>query len=227
MIYSISDLHLDHTDEKPMSVFGEKWDDHDKVIKENWMNMIKEDDLVLIAGDISWALKPEESYEDLKWIDGLAGTKVLSKGNHDYWWASLKKINDFGLKSLNFIQNNSFVFNDIGIAGTRGWSSIFGGEDIENDKKIFDRELHRLKLSLESLPKGLKKIIVMLHYPPFDIKLEPNEFVDIMLEYKVDICIYGHLHGDGHKYVVEGNIKGIEFHCTACDFIDFIPKKIM
>lgn len=227
MIYSISDLHFDYSKEKPMGIFGDNWKNHEEIIMENWKEKIGDDDLVLIAGDISWALKAEDAFYDLERIDKLPGKKILSKGNHDYWWSSLKKINDFNFETIDYIQNNSFVFENVGIAGTRGWSSIYSGEDKEKDDKIFTRELNRLRLSLESLPKGLDKIIVMLHYPPFDIGLKPNEFVDIMNEFEVDICIYGHLHGDGHKYAIEGNIQGVEFHCTASDFINFIPKKIL
>ncbi len=225
MIFAIGDLHFDSTGKKPMDIFGDNWINHEEEIMDNWRNLVGENDLVLLPGDISWALKIEEAYDDLVRIDALPGRKIMIKGNHDYWWDSLKKINDLDLKTIDFIQNNSFIYEDVGIAGTRGWSPI----DIYNDKrniKIYNRELNRLRLSLESMEDNVAKKIVIIHYPPFDGSLKPNDFVDIMKEYNVDICLYGHLHAEGHKYAVEGIIDGIEFHCISSDFIDFIPKKI-
>lgn len=227
MIYGIGDLHLDSSKNKPMDIFGYKWIDHDKKIVENWSNIIKDEDLVLIPGDVSWALKIEESVDDLKMIDELPGRKIISKGNHDYWWESLSKLNKMELKSIQFLQNNSFIFRDTLIAGTRGWMSRDAEGFNDNDEKIFKRELNRLILSLSSSTAEVSKKIVMVHYPPFNTDLTPNEFVHIMKDFNVDICIYGHLHGEGHKYAVEGVINGIEFHCVSSDYIDFIPKKIL
>ena len=207
-----------------MDVFGDIWLNHQEKIIKNWYSIIGKDDLVLLVGDISWALKLEEAYEDLLKIDELPGRKLIIKGNHDYWWNSLKKLNSLGLKTIDFIQNNSFVYQNIGIAGTRGWSSI----DVEiidpHDEKIFNRELNRLRMSLDSLDKDLEKKIVMLHYPPFNMDSSPNEFIEVMKEYNIDKCIYGHLHAEGHKYVVEGVIEGIDFHCVSSDYIKFLQK---
>ncbi len=227
MIYSIADLHFDDTGEKSMDIFGENWQKHEQKIIDNWQNTIKDNDLVLIPGDISWALKCEEAYEDLKKIDELPGKKVISKGNHDYWWQSLNKINQFKFNTINFLQNNSFIYNDVGIVGTRGWSAIDRALEDSHDKKIYLRELNRLKLSIESLEYKPKKLITVIHYPPFNSDLSPNEFVDIMKEYGVDICLYGHLHSEGHRYAVEGIVEGIEFHLVASDYINFQPKKIL
>lgn len=227
MIYSIGDLHFDHTKNKPMDIFGEKWINHDEKIIEYWNNIIKEDDLVLLPGDISWALKLDEAFGDLEIINELPGKKLMIKGNHDYWWESLSKLNNLNLSSISFIQNNSFIFKDIGIAGTRGWLSRDNEEFTKEDEKVFLRELNRLILSLESIKESVNKKIVMIHYPPFNMDLSPNEFVQIMKEYNVNICVYGHLHAEGHKYAVEGDIQGIEFHCVSCDYIDFKPKKII
>jgi len=227
LIFAIGDLHFDSSGEKPMDVFGDIWLNHQEKIIKNWYSIIGKDDLVLLVGDISWALKLEEAYEDLLKIDELPGRKLIIKGNHDYWWNSLKKLNSLGLKTIDFIQNNSFVYQNIGIAGTRGWSSI----DVEiidpHDEKIFNRELNRLRMSLDSLDKDLEKKIVMLHYPPFNMDSSPNEFIEVMKEYNIDKCIYGHLHAEGHKYVVEGVIEGIDFHCVSSDYIKFVPKKIL
>lgn len=226
LIFAIGDLHFDSTGKKPMDIFGDNWLNHEDEIMNNWRKVVGEDDLVLLAGDISWALKLHEAYDDLLKIDQLPGRKIVVKGNHDYWWDSLKKINDLELRTIDFIQNNSFIYNEIGIAGTRGWSSIDANRD-ERNQKIFTREVNRLRLSLESIKREVDKKIVMIHYPPFNGDLNPNEFTDIMKEFNVDICLYGHLHAEGHKYAVEGVVEGIEFHCISSDFINFIPKKIL
>lgn len=225
MIYAIGDLHFDSSKEKPMDIFGENWMDHEEKIIDNWVDLVQDEDIVLLPGDISWALKLDEAIEDLSRIDALPGKKVITKGNHDYWWSSLTKLNELKLKSIFFLQNNSYSYNGFGIVGTRGWISKTSEGFTANDEKIFNRELHRLKLSLESL-KAVERKIAMIHYPPFNGDLSPNEFVDIMKEYKVETCIYGHLHSEGHKYAIEGNIEGINIHCVSSDYIDFLPKKI-
>ncbi len=227
LIFAIGDLHFDNTGEKPMDVFGENWLNHEEKIIDNWKSIVKDDDLTLLAGDTSWALKLEEAYEDLLKIDELPGTKIIIKGNHDYWWNSLKKLNNLGLKTISFLQNNSFIYNGVGIVGTRGWSSIDEDDFDTQDHKVFNRELNRLKLSLDSIKDNVEKIIVVLHYPPFNADSSPNEFINIMKEYNVDICIYGHLHSEGHKYAIEGIVEGIEVHCISSDYIDFVPKKIL
>lgn len=233
MIYAIGDLHFDNTGEKPMGIFGDNWIDHEEQIIKNWNEIIGEEDLVLIPGDISWALKEEDACKDLKKIDKLPGKKILSKGNHDYWWTSLKKMNNFGFASIRYLQNNNFVFNNIRIIGSRGWidntvAKETGEEDLEHSEKIFKREIHRLKLSLESqVSEDYKKTIAMLHYPPFDTDMKPNELGKVLEEYEVDYCIYGHLHGEGHKFVKEGNINGVEYICVSSDYIDFKPIKVV
>lgn len=224
MIYGIGDLHLDYSQSKPMDIFGDNWIEHEKKIISNWEKLVRDDDLVLIPGDISWALKLNEAYDDLKRIDQLPGKKVLTKGNHDYWWQSLKKMNELGLESIYFLQNTSYVYNNISISGTRGWTSRISNE---SDEKIFRRELLRLEMSLNNIKEEIRTKIVMLHYPPFNGDSKPNEFVDLMKEHKVDICVYGHLHAEGHKDIVEGNICGIDFHCISSDYIDFMPKLII
>lgn len=226
MIYGIGDLHFDHSKQKPMDIFGDNWINHDQNIIENWINTVTEEDLVLIPGDISWALRLEDAKEDLEIIHRLPGRKIMIKGNHDYWWNSLSKLNNLGLDSIFFIQNNSFIYNDIGIIGTRGWLPRDSESFTKDDERIFNRELNRLRFSLESLDNTVVKKIAMFHYPPFNIDFSTNEFVEILKEYNVDMCIYGHLHAEGHKYIIEGLIEGVDFHCVSSDFIDFNLKKI-
>ena len=227
MIYGIGDLHLDYSKEKPMDIFGSKWEGHEAKIFDNWINIVKDDDLVLIPGDVSWGLKIHEAYNDLKRVDQLPGIKVMTKGNHDYWWESKKKLKELNLNSITFLQNDSYTYGNIHIAGCRGWISKDYENFTKHDEKVYNRELHRLELSLNTINKSEGTIITMIHYPPFNLNSEPNDFVSLMKEYDVDICIYGHLHSEGHKYVLEGNIEGIKFYCVSSDYIDFTPKKIL
>lgn len=227
LIYGIGDLHLDYSKEKPMDIFGANWIDHEEQIFKNWEEVVGDKDLVLLPGDISWALKINEAYNDLKRIDKLPGKKIITKGNHDYWWTGPKKLRELELDSILFIQNNHYIYENVGVAGTRGWIARDSEDFTSQDEKIFKRELHRLELSLLSLNTQVDKKIVMIHYPPFNMNTSPNEFVDIMVKHKVNFCIYGHLHGDGHRFIQEGNICGIQFHCVASDYIKFKPKKIL
>lgn len=226
-IYGIADLHLDFTKQKPMDIFGRNWADHEEKIFKNWRNNVNENDLVLIPGDISWALKIDEAYSDLKRIDELPGKKVLSRGNHDYWWQTKSKLNSLNLKSIEFINNDSFIYETIGICGTRGWTPKDSDEFKQKDIKIFERELNRLKISLSSINKDVDEIIVLIHYPPFNVDGSPNEFVSIMKEFNVSKCVYGHLHSEGHKFIVEDNYEGIEFICISSDYLDFNLKRIL
>lgn len=226
-LYAISDLHLAFNDDKPMDIFGEKWSRHDEKIKNNWIKKINEDDTILIAGDISWAMRAEDSMLDLQWIEDLPGKKIISKGNHDYWWGSITRLNS-KFENTKFLQNNFYEYGEYAICGTRGW--ICPGTDRfnEKDKKIYLRELIRLRLSLDSAKKaGFNKFIVMLHYPPTNEKFEESGFVEILKEYEVEKVIYGHLHGPSLSRVLNGMRDGIEYIMTSADFIDFNPKFIM
>lgn len=227
MIFAIGDLHMDHSGQKPMDIFGERWIGHENKIVESWKNQVKEDDLVLIPGDVSWGLKLEDSLPDLKLVDSLPGKKIIIKGNHDYWWESMSKLNNLGLSSIEFMRNSSSFFGDVGIAGTRGWISRDSDGFDENDEKIYKRELLRLENSLKGIGQNFGKKIVLLHYPPFDNELRPNDFVEVMKKHNVDICIYGHLHAEGHKYSIEGLLDGIEFHLVSSDYLEFRLKPIL
>src|SRR6056297_2730682 len=228
-IYSISDLHLDYEKNKPMDIFGDNWSNHEEKIFNNWEKTVQEEDLVLLAGDISWAISLEKGINDLKKIDELKGKKIISKGNHDYWWSTNSKLKKLHLKSISFLQNNSYNFNNVQVFGTRGWIDRSSDEFSDKDEKIFNREIHRLELSINS-GSDLEKTtnIVLLHYPPFNMKGEPNEFVELMKKNRIDKCIYGHLHSkEGHRYVVEGRIEGIQFICSSADYIKFNPIEII
>ena len=224
MIYAIADLHLDYTEEKSMEVFGEGWANYQERIFENWENKITDEDTVLIPGDISWAMDIKNAKVDLSRINDLKGKKILMKGNHDYWWSSLKKLDELNLESLYFLQNNHFEVEDYDICGTRGWISRDNKDFNDHDEKIFNRELIRLENSFKESKSENR--IVLLHYPPLNVDGTFNEFFDLCKKYKVKKLLYGHLHGVGHKLVKEGNIEGIEVFCVAGDYIDFMPVRI-
>ncbi len=227
MIYAIGDLHFDSSKQKPMDIFGDNWMNHQEKIILDWEKKVKKDDLVLVPGDISWALKLNEAIEDLKLINSLPGKKVFIKGNHDYWWEGISKLRGLGLTSIEFIRNSSYIYKNIAIVGTRGWASRDSEGFDESDEKIFKRELLRLEASLVSINEKVDKKIAMLHYPPFNNKLQANEFVKILKDYNVDICIYGHLHAEGHNYSIEGLVEGIDFHLVASDYLDFKLKLLL
>ena len=226
-LYAISDLHLSFNTDKPMDIFGEKWKRHDEKIENNWIANIKEEDTVLIAGDISWAMKADDSLADLKWIDNLPGKKIISKGNHDYWWGSIKKLNSM-FENTKFLQNNFYEYKDYAICGTRGWICPGSDKFVEKDEKIYARELIRLRLSLDEAKKcGYNKFIVMIHYPPTNEKYDESGFVEIFKEYNVEKVIYGHLHGPALGKVLNGKVGDIEYIMTSSDFIDFCPRLVL
>ena len=226
-IYAISDLHLSYNTDKPMDIFG--WKDYESKIKENWNSKVKENDLVILGGDFSWSMDLEDTYKDFEFIHNLPGKKILIKGNHDYWWGTLTKmkkyINEIGFNDINFLYNNSYEFEGKLICGTRGWNF----SDLqEEDEKIYNREIQRLRLSLEDAVKKYgtdKEIIVCLHYPPLKTN-EISDFVRVMEEYNVTKCIYGHLHGPAHKFIVEKNIDNIQYIMTSCDYTNFDLVKL-
>lgn len=225
-LYAISDLHLSLSGDKPMDVFSEEWKNHDMRIRENWLKKVKEEDTVLLAGDLSWSVKLQGGREELDFVAGLPGRKIIIKGNHDYWWGSITKLNSM-YDNMDFIQNNFFSYEDYAICGTRGWvipgSSLFK----EEDEKLFRREVLRLKMSLDAAKKrGFQKFIVMIHYPPVNETFKDSEFTDIFEEYGVETVIYGHLHGKSLQRVMTGERNGVEYILTSCDYIGFDPVLI-
>lgn len=226
-LFAISDLHLDRNGNKPMDVFGDNWFQHDKKIYKNWISKVSENDTVLIAGDISWAMDMESAALDLEWIHNLPGRKIFVKGNHDYWWTSIKKLNNL-YEDMNFIQNNFFTYKQYAICGTRGWNYPESENFTPHDKKIYRRELLRLKNSLEDAwTQKYKKIIVMLHYPPIGDKFISKEFIDVFNQYGIKKVIYGHLHGESLSKAVVGIVDEIEYILTSADYIDFNPVKVI
>ncbi|QEK12764.1 serine/threonine protein phosphatase [Crassaminicella thermophila] len=227
-LFVIGDLHLSFSVDKPMDIFGEQWVNHQEKIKKNWIEVIKENDMILIPGDISWAMNMKDATIDLEWINNLPGKKILLRGNHDYWWASVSKMNKL-FENIRFLQNNYFTYKNFAICGTRGWLCPNDHKFTEHDEKIYERELHRLKLSLdEAIKNGCKDIIVMTHYPPTNDFMEDSGFTQIYETYGVKKVVYGHLHGiDSFKIGLKGEYKGVYYYLTSCDYLDFKPLKIL
>lgn len=227
-IFAIGDLHLPGGEDKAMDVFGLHWEDHWGKIQENWIEKVSPSDIVLIPGDISWAMTLDKALKDLEDIGKLPGKKIMIKGNHDYWWSSVSRIRDVLDDSVYVIQNDSVKFHEepkLAFCGTRGWVGSWDKEAPSQDEKIFMRELNRLRLSLDSA-KDAEAIIVLLHFPPFDSKGQENDFCRLIREYPVREVVFGHLHGDSLRNVTEGEIKGLNYHLVSCDYLDFDPKFI-
>jgi uncharacterized protein len=225
-LFAIADLHLALSGDKPMDVFGEKWYKHDEKIKENWLELIGDEDTVLIAGDISWSMRMEEGIKELQWIHELPGKKYIIRGNHDYWWGSINKLNSL-YEDMKFVQNNFFTYEDYAICGTRGWTCPGGDKFTVKDEKIYNRERIRLRLSIDAAKKsGYNKFICMVHYPPTNDKFEDSGFTEIFKEYGVEKVIYGHLHGHSLNRALTGNRDDIEYIVTSCDYLNFKPIKI-
>ncbi len=227
-LYAISDLHLAIGVGKPMDVFGSGWVDHIDRLRENWERTVKPEDTVLMPGDFSWATYLSEAIPDFTWLESLPGQKIMTKGNHDYWWTTQRKMDVFfmehGIRSIRILHNNAVLVGDFAICGARGWKSP-GDEDFSpEDRKIFLREQERLKLSMQAAVKlGSGKRCVLLHFPPFNARREPGAYVDIMREYGASHCLYGHLHGRGRYAAIQGMQDGIDYRLVAADNLQFQP----
>lgn len=245
-IWAIGDLHLSFgVPNKGMEIFGNNWQDHWQKIEAHWRSLIKPEDLVLIPGDISWAKRPEQAKPDLDWIDSLPGAKALIQGNHDYWWESLKKVQEVLPPSCHLIQNNSFLWNEVAIGGTRLWDvpevdfspyidfqenpakNAMATKASPDGEKIFKRELLRLENSLKSMDKSAKTKIVMTHYPPVGPYLQKTAVSDLLEKYEVECCLFGHLHNLKKEPKLFGKLNKVSYYLTACDFLDFIPIEVI
>ncbi|MGN1350271.1 MAG: metallophosphoesterase [Anaerovoracaceae bacterium] len=224
-IFALSDPHLSVSGEKPMDVFGCRWNNHEQKIKENWTRSVSEEDLVIVPGDISWGLKIEDALPDFQFLHELPGKKLILKGNHDLWWTSLSKLNAL-FDSLVFLHNSYYDAGGLAVCGTRGWTlpGITADWD-DHDEKIFRRELIRLDAVLKKTSEaGFERIIVALHYPPVDFRGASTAFTDIIEKYPVTDVIYGHLHGsDAQKHAFNNVRRGIRYRLVSSDCIGFAP----
>ncbi len=223
-ILAIADPHLSRAHPKPMDVFGGNWEGHPDAFFEGWCEVVRDGDLVLVPGDISWAMKLDEALLDLHDIAELPGEKVLLRGNHDYWWPSISKLRAALPSGMYALQNDALRFGDVVVAGTRGWVCPGGHGFDEQEEKIYLRELERLRLSLAEAKKlGGERLIVMLHYPPTNVRLEPSGFTDILLKHAPDALVFGHMHGDER---VIRELGDIDVHFVAADALRFRPELI-
>lgn len=243
-IWAIADLHLCFgAPQKSMEAFGKAWSDYANRIEKNWKKVIQADDLILIAGDITWAMKLEEAMKDLEWIDALPGTKVLLKGNHDYWWPSNKKLLESLPPSIHFVNNNTYTINDVTIGGCRLWDTseysfadyiTFIESPLVKEKtldpneieRIYNRDLERLRLSLTQLDPKASYRIAMTHYPPIGADLKSSRASAILEEFNINVCVFGHLHNVKKVEGLFGEKNGILYLYTAADYLNFEPMLV-
>lgn len=225
----MADLHLcKGNPEKTMSIFN-GWQNYQELIEKNWKELISDSDTIVLPGDISWGMSLKEAAPDFKFIEQLPGQKIVIKGNHDYWWTTKKKMEDFfaaeGCTSIKILHNNHYRYGGYGICGTRGWVNMPGETQ---DEKVLRREVQRLETSIRSaLDEGLNPI-VFLHYPPIFATNFNYDILDVLYRYKIDECYYGHIHGkSAHDLCVKNTYDGINFHLIAGDYLQFIPEKIV
>lgn len=233
-IYVIGDLHLSFGVDKPMDIFGNNWLNHAERIKETWLKNVKSEDTVILPGDFSWATYLDEAYKDFEFLNSLPGRKILLRGNHDYWWETLSKMNKYlkenNFENIEFIYNTSALVENKIIAGTRGWTTVNYNQ--EENQKMLKRETARLKLSIEDGIKKFgddKEIIAFIHYPPFfkEPVSEEIDFIKVLKNYpQIKRCYYAHLHSSAHREAIEGNIDGIEYKLVSSDYLNFDLIKI-
>ena len=223
-LYAIGDTHLSFGSNKPMDIFR-GWQNFEERLEKNWNNLVTDDDTVIIAGDISWAMNLEGAKEDFRFLDKLKGKKLIMKGNHDYWWSTKKKADTFfeenGFSTLGILFNNAYRFGDISVCGTRGW--FYDGE---KDNKVLLREAGRLRMSIEEAKKLGGEPVVFLHYPPLNQEAVCEEIYSVLVEEGIKRCYYAHLHGPSQNFAFTGERDGIKFSLISGDFLNFCPKLV-
>jgi predicted phosphohydrolase len=226
-LYAIGDLHLCLGAPKPMDIFGGNWVGYMDKLSQG-LSIVKPDDTIVLLGDLSWSLDLADAFADFQWINNIPGKKIILKGNHDYWWSTASKFYDFCKKNdfsdMYILNNNHYVYEDYAICGTRGW--FFEEERSgEHDQKVFKRELLRLEASLKSAGEMPK--IVFLHYPPMYKGYKCHEIIQLLKQYDVRQCFYGHLHGPSHNLALEGLYDGIEYRLVSADRLNFCPFSVI
>ncbi len=228
-IFAIADLHLSASGEKPMDVFGGNWEGHFEKIKRDWLEKVKSEDVVLIAGDISWAMKLDDALRDLALLADLPGKKVFVRGNHDYWWNGITKLRDRAPNdSFYFLQTDSVKIGNYLFVGSRGWTCPGSPDFTAEDEKIYLREGERFRLALQSAKKdaGEEELVALIHFPPFNGKGESSVFTDLFEQYGVKKVVFGHLHGASYcPYKTEK--AGVSYFLTSCDKVGFSLVKIV
>ena len=227
-LYAIGDLHLSLGSNKPMDVFGGGWNDYINKIKAGF-SMLAPEDTCVLCGDISWGTSLEESVEDFLFINKLPGKKIILKGNHDYWWTTVAKMKAFfsenGIDNIDILHNNCFWFENTAICGTRGWLMDEQADDPHNNK-VMAREATRLRASLSAAGEAAVKLC-FFHYPPRFFNMVCQDIIAVLHEFNVENCWYGHIHGNGHRLAVQGEIDGIVYEMVSADYTGFTPRRIM
>ena len=227
MLYAIGDLHLSLCSDKSMEAFGGAWEGYVEKLREGF-STLDPDDVCVLCGDLSWAMDLEGAAADFHFIDSLPGQKIILKGNHDYWWSTAAKLQAFfdreNIRTIRILHNSCFFYDEIALCGTRGW---FYEEETgtEHDKKILNRELLRLETSLKCA--GDRRKLCFLHYPPRYHDYVCREIVSLMTRYGVTDCCYGHIHGFGHRFLVEGLVEQIRYRNVAADYVNFKPVPLL
>ena len=225
-LFAIGDPHLSFSCDKPMDIFR-GWDDYVARLEKNWNSVVTENDTVVVPGDISWAMGLENAKKDFEFLDNLNGTKIILKGNHDYWWNTMNKMNSFlsenEFESIKILHNNSYKIGDFAIAGTRGW---FYDDTCEADKKVILREAGRLQTSINEAKKLGGEVIVFLHYPPISATQKCDEILNVILENDIKRCFFGHLHGFVPPENTFIEYEGVKFTLVSADKLNFCPKII-
>ena len=225
-LFVIADTHLSLSTGKTMSVF-DGWSDYESRLEKNWRAVVGDSDTVVIPGDVSWCMSMEEGLEDFRFLDSLPGRKILMKGNHDYWWSTKKKADEFfeknELNSLNILHNNTYVEGNIAIAGSRGW---FFDAESDSDKKVLLREVGRIKKSIDEAKKTGLEPVVFLHYPPLTLLQKCDEIYDLLVDENIKRCYYGHLHSYSHQSAFNGESDGIKFTLISADYLGFCPVPV-
>ena len=221
-IYAIGDLHLPGGDDKPMEVFGAHWEGHWEKIKTDWLEKVTEEDVVLIPGDISWAMTLEHAMEDLRAVGELPGRKILLRGNHDYWWSSITRIRESLPQGMYALQNDALMLDGVVFCGSRGWTIPQSGGDGET-ARLYARELLRMRMSLERARKMANdgRLVALMHFPPLGEGGVKTAVSDMMQEFAVSDVVYGHLHGASVKTAFTGDVDGVNYHIVSCDGLGF------
>ena len=219
-VFAIGDLHLPGGDDKPMDVFGAHWEGHIERIAADWAQRVAGDDLVLIPGDISWAMQLSAALPDLRLIGGWPGQKVILRGNHDYWWPGITRLRAALPGSIRAVQNDAARFGDVTVCGSRGWT-LPGAQSTPDDLKIYARELMRLEMSLARAGELGGRVIAMTHFPPVLEDGSSSEVSELFERYGVSEVVYGHLHGAANRSAFCGEKNGVRYTCVSCDRLNF------
>lgn len=225
-IFAIGDTHLSLGTDKPMDIFG-GWQDYVSRLEKNWKKIVDPEDTVVIPGDISWALNLPDTKSDFEFLNSLPGTKIISKGNHDYWWSTKKKMDEFfsenGFDTLKILHNNAYAVEGIAICGTRGW--FFDDNAAEVDK-VINRECGRLRASITAAKETGLPPVVFLHYPPITRDRVCKPIMQVLIDEKIERCYFAHLHGMSINYAFTETYEGIKFSLVSSDSLGFCPKLI-